>query len=156
MTRPPRPRPAAPDPLDVLTKELAHVRAAASALDLEPLLHKLSALTGLGIVRGRVRAATSLGLAAAVLSVVQEAAAELDKGVQEHAQAQLLFRVHQDTAKLTPGKARLAAQEASGVELRQFRSRREERLRRLVAHQLLELQYEADHGPYERGGRGPR
>ncbi len=40
--------------------------------------------------------------------------------------------------------------------MRQFRARWEERLRRLVAHQLLELQYEADHGAYERGGRGAR
>jgi len=131
---------------------LAHVRSAASALDLEPLLHKLPALTGLGIVRGRVRAATSLGLAAAVLSVVQVATAELDEGAGEHTLAKLLFRVHPDTAKVGPAKARLRAQEASGVELRQFRSRWEERLRRLVAHQLLELQYEAD----QRSGRGPQ
>ncbi|ABD11897.1 hypothetical protein CcI156_22790 [Frankia sp. CcI156] len=140
---------AVPDPLDQLTKELAPVRSAASPLDLEPLLRDLPALTGLGIVRGRVHAATSLGLATAVLAVVREAAASLDEAVPEHNQVHLLFRVHPKTARLTPAGARQAAQEVSGVEMRQFRFRQEGRLRRLVAQQLLEMQYGADHRPYE-------
>ncbi|WP_157488889.1 hypothetical protein [Pseudofrankia sp. DC12] len=136
------------DQLDQLTAELALVREAGdSALDVEALLNgdtnQLSTFCALPVVAARTLVNTTLGTAQATVELVREAAERLGDDPEE-VQAQLLFRVHYRTKKLDPAEARRKAQEESGVEMRQFRGRREERLRRLVAQQILELQRESD------------
>lgn len=134
----------APNPLDALSPELRVVRAADTALDLEPHVGRLSGLAALGVVQARICGGTTLGLAEAVMSVVEEAARRLNPERPEHALAQRLFRVHPATAHLDPIKARKRTQEARGLTARQFRAREEPRLCRLVAQAILELQAEWD------------
>ncbi len=71
MTDPPHDQPATPDPLDDLTAELAVVRGAASALDLEPHLPRLPRLSAMDIVLSRTRVGTSLAVAQAVMDVLR-------------------------------------------------------------------------------------
>lgn len=133
------------DVLDMLTREMLVVRPADTALDLEPRASGLHVLAGLGVVHARVRGGTTLGLAEAIMSVVREAAAKrLNPRRPEHLHAQLLFRVHPDTERLDPVKAREHARVARGLTARQFRAREEPRLCRLVAQAILELQAEHD------------
>jgi hypothetical protein len=138
------------DPLAVLAKELRAVRAADTAVDLEPRVDELRALLALAVVRARVRGGTALGKANAVISVVTEAARRFRPERPEHIAAQILFRVHPRTQGLTPARARRLAEEARGVGPRQFRAREELRLCRLVAQAILEL--EAEHTASEQAG----
>jgi hypothetical protein len=140
--------------LDELGPELALVREAGlEPLDIEALAPSLSALTGLGVVRRRTRVDTALGTATAIAQVVREAALRLDDDLDlpgpndqlsAVALAQMLFRVHYATRKLSAAEARTKTQEASGVGDRQYRAHHERRLLRLVAQALLELDREDD------------
>jgi hypothetical protein len=143
MTDPPPDQPATTDLLDDLTAELAVVRGAASALDLEPHIPRLPRFSAVDIVLRRARAGTTLAVAQVVMDLVREAAGRLGGGHEDRL-ARLLFRADPSTRGLDPPAARRHAQAASGVEMRQFRARWERRLCRLVAGQIMEMQFEAD------------
>jgi hypothetical protein len=140
--------------LDALVPELARVREAGlERLELEADVASLPALAGLGVVTRRARGGTAVGTANAIAQVVREAAERLDDdpnlpGMADRsspaALAQMLFRVHYDTRKLSVADARTRTQEASGVKDRQYRAHHEPRLLRLVAQALLELDNEDD------------
>ena len=139
--------------LDDLVPELALVREAGlEPLEVEPLLPRLERLAGLGVVQRGVRADTTLGLATSICRVVREAAVARLTDDPDHpgprpslvAQAQMLLRVHYHTRELSPAEARTKTQEASGLGDRQYRARHEDRLLRLVAQAVLELDREDD------------
>ena len=122
-------------------------------LEVEPLVPELPMLAGLGVVRHRTHTDTALAAATSICQLVREAAERLSDdsdhpgppGQPSHvAQAQMLFRVHYATGKLTAAQARLKTQEASGVGDRQYRARHEARLLRLVAQAVLDLDREDD------------
>jgi hypothetical protein len=130
--------------LDALTVELALVREVGpSALDLEPVLPQLRWLTALGAVRRRARRQSGLAEAQAVIEVVWQAADRLDL-VGEALIARLLIGAHERTRRVSPAAAREIAQEASGVEMRQFRARREARALRLLADKVIEVDLDED------------
>jgi hypothetical protein len=140
--------------LDELVAELALARETGlEPLEVEGLMPSLPVLAGLGIVHRRRRLGTSLGTAAAIVEVVGEAAGRLDDDPERPgagdtpspaALAQMLFRVHYATRRLSPARARTKTQEASGVGDRQYRAHHERRLLRLVAQAVLELDSEDD------------
>jgi hypothetical protein len=140
--------------LDELAPELALVREVGlEPLDVEALMSSLPALTGLGVVRRRVRVDTPLGVATAIAQVVEEAAVRLEDDADRPgppgqpsptALAQMLFRVHYNTRRLSAAEARTNTQEASGVGDRQYRAYHEPRLLRLVGQALIELDREDD------------
>ena len=139
--------------LDDLVPELALVREAGlEPIEVEPLLPRLERLSGLGVVQRGVRADTTLGLATSICRVVREAAVARLVDDPDHpgprpslvAQAQMLLRVHYHTRELSPAEARTKTQEASGLGNRQYRARHEDRLLRLVAQAVLELNREDD------------
>jgi hypothetical protein len=110
-------------------------------------------LRALGVVKRRTRTNTDLELSTLICNIVREATERLSddpdhpgpKGQKTYvAQAQMLLRVHPITHRLTAAKARERTQESSGVGDRQFRARHEERLLRLVAQEILELDREDD------------
>ncbi len=140
--------------LDDLVSELSLVREAGmEPLEVEPLLPQLPLLAALGVVRHWTHSETSLAAAMTLCQVTREAAERLaddpdrpgprDQATPE-AQAQMLLRVHYRTRGLSPGEARKATQEASGVGDRQYRARQEARLLRLVAQAVLDLDREDD------------
>lgn len=140
--------------LDELVPELGQIREAGlEPLEVEPLVPGLPVLAGLGIVRHHSRTGTALAAATSICQLVREAAERLSDDADQlgppdepsHvAQAQMLFRVHYATKKLTAAQARLKTQEASGVGDRQYRARHEARLLRLVAGAILDLDQEDD------------
>lgn len=140
--------------LDELVPELALVREASlEPLEVEPLVPQLHGLSGLGVVCHRTKTGTDLGIAASICQVVREAAERLSDDpdhagppsqLSHVAQAQMLFRVHYATKKLTAAEARAKTREASGVGDRQYRARHEGRLLRLVAQGILDLDREDD------------
>ena len=139
--------------LDDLVPELALVREAGlEPIDVEPLLPRLERLAGLGVVQRGLRADTTLGLATSICRVVREAAVARLVDDPDHpgprpslvAQAQMLLRVHYHTRELSSADARTKTQETSGLGNRQYRARHEDRLLRLVAQAVLELDREDD------------
>jgi hypothetical protein len=140
--------------LDELVPELALVREARlEPLEIETVISSLPVLADLGVVRRRTRADTPLGTATAIAQVVREAAGRLDDDPDRPgpgdlpspvALAQMLFRVHYATRRMSAADARTYTQEASGVGDRQYRAHHEPRLLRLVAQALLELDREDD------------
>jgi hypothetical protein len=140
--------------LDDLVPELALVREAGlDPLEVEPFVSQLPLLAALGVARHRTRSETALAAATTICQVIREAAERLvddpdmigTRGqVTPEAQAQMLFRVHYRTRKLTAGEARKVTQEASGIGDRQYRARHEARLLRLVAQEILNLDREDD------------
>jgi hypothetical protein len=140
--------------LDELAPELALVREAGlEPLEIETVIASLPVLADLGVVRRRTRADTPLGTATAIAQVVREAADRLDDDLDRPgpsdppspvALAQMLFRVHYATRRMSAADARTYTQEASGVGDRQYRAHPEPRLFRLVAQELLELDREDD------------
>lgn len=140
--------------LEQLVPELAQVREAGlEPLDVEEILDRLPTLAALGAVTHQTRADTTLGRAAAICSVVRQAAERLDADAPGQwpaghhnliAQAQMLMRVHYKTRDLSAADARAAAREASGLQERQYRRRHEDRLLRLVAQAVLDLDREDD------------
>ncbi len=145
--------PPAPS-IDALVPELARVREAGlEPLDVELVLAQLPQLCRLGLVIRRTHTDTPLAVATAICQVVQEAAERLTDdpghpgppGQPSHvAQAQMLFRVHYATRRITAADARTKTREASGVADRQYRARHEARLLRLVAQAVLDLDREDD------------
>jgi hypothetical protein len=146
MTEPEQPS------LDGLVPELALVREAGlDPLEVELLVPQLPLLAALGVVRHRTHSQTSLAAATTICQVTREAAERLvddpdqpGAGASPAVQAQMLFRVHYRTRKLTAGEARRVTQEASGIGDRQYRARHEARLLRLVAQAVLDLDREDD------------
>lgn len=132
--------------LDALTGELAAVRdVGRSALGVEQRLEELSGLRTLPVVVQATREPkTPLAEAEAIVDVVWRAADRLNADVSEPRLARMLLGLDPDTRHLAPPLARRRAQEASGVQMRQFRQRQERGLLRLVAQQILELQQEED------------
>jgi len=145
---------SAPPSLDDLVPELSLIREAGlEPLEVEPLVPKLSGIASLGIVRRRTHTDTALALATSICAVTKEAAERLADDpdhpgpaghVSPEAQAQMLLRAHYRTRQLSPGDARTTTQEASGVGDRQYRARHENRLLRLIAQAVLELDREDD------------
>jgi hypothetical protein len=140
--------------LDELVPELALVREAGlEPLEIETVISSLPVLAELGLVRRRTRADTPLGTATAIAQAVREAVGRLEEdpdrpGPRDSpspiALAQMLFRGHYATRRISAAEARTYTQEASGVGDRQYRAHHEPRLLRLVAQALLELSREDD------------
>ena len=140
--------------IDALVPELALVREAGlEPLDVEPILAQLPHLSALGVVRRRTHTDTPLARATTICQVVQEAAERLTEDPDQPgppgrpgyvAQAQMLFRVHYTTRRMTAADARTKTREASGVADRQYRARHEARLLRLIAQAVLDLDREDD------------
>jgi hypothetical protein len=138
--------------LDDLVPELALVREAGlEPLEVEPFVARLPLLAALGVVCHRTHTDTELAVAGSICQVTREAAERLvddpdQPGPPDQltpaAQAQMLLRLHYRTRQLTPGEARKATQEASGIGDRQYRARHEARLLRLVAQAILDLDRE--------------
>jgi hypothetical protein len=143
-----------PSSLDHLVPELALVREVGlEPLDVEAFVSQLPRLAGLGVVRRRTHTSTDLALATSICQVVREAAERLTDEPDPAgpagqatavAQAQMLFRLHYATRRLSVAEARIHTRESSGVADRQYRARHEARLLRLVAQALLDLDREDD------------